>query len=373
MSGRVHDGGASDDRVDVLVVGAGPAGLALARQLRRRGVAFRVVDASGPCASWRAMPPALRLVSPWWTNALRWRDAFRHPPFAMVGADDFAAYLDAFRTRERIAVDMPRRVESVAKAADVDGYVVTTSTGPLQARAVVFCTGYFSTPVGAVPAPASDASVPVLHAAAYPGPAEVRRIAGDRPVVVVGRRVSAGQIMVELADAGVPVVLSTRAPVEFRRDGLWGELRDAIYYFYEELLLRVLRPRLHAPSFPVMDGGRARELVGAGTIAVRPAIARIDRGCVEFVDGSTLEAGLVINATGYRPSLPDLAAIPFATDSDGLPQADEWEIVGAPGLFVLGLDNRRNYRSRTLRGIRSDCVHLAKTIATRLGDRRSGR
>ncbi|KFN51262.1 hypothetical protein P873_03075 [Arenimonas composti TR7-09 = DSM 18010] len=344
----------------MLIVGAGPAGLALARQLRRRRIDHCIVDQDDAGASWRSMPPALRLVSPWWTNALCWRDVFRHPPFALVDAPQFAAYLDEFRTREDIRVVPGCKVTAIA--AHGEGHVVTTSRGQVRSRFVVVCTGYFPHPVGPDPAADDDGSIPVVHAAAYPGPEKVRRLAGGRPVIVVGRRVSAGQIMVELADAGIEVALSTRAPVEFRRDGRLGALKDALYYFYEELLV-VLRPRLRLPSFPVMDGGRSRELFEAGRIPRYPPIRALREGVVEFEDGSTLEAGMVVHATGYRPGLPEL---PIDTDADGLPRCYDWESTRTPGVFFLGLDNRRNYRSRTLRGIRSDCRALARTLQARI-------
>ncbi len=348
---------------DVLIVGAGPAGLALARQLKRLRIEHCLVDQFDTGAAWKSMPPALHLVSPWWTNALRLRDIFRFPPFAKIGADKFHAYLRQLQKREGIPVVPDCRVDGVTRTDD-GGFAVSTTQGELSARCLALCTGYFFFPAGPDPQPTSDGSVRVIHASAHPGPDEVRRIAGRRPVVIVGRRISAGQLMVELADAGVEVVLSTRSPIEFRRDGLLGELKDFVYYFYEEILL-LMRPRLQAPSFPVMDGGRSRVLYKSGRVREYPAIVDISDGLVEFSDGRRLQAGLVINATGYRPRF---AGLPVLPDDDGLPRCNDWESTEAPGLFFLGLDNRRNYRSRTLRGIRYDARALARRIQRRLQD-----
>lgn len=353
--------------VDVLIVGAGPAGLALARQLLRRGVACRVIDRVAPGSSWRDMPPALRLVSPWWTNTLRWRDVLRHPPFSLVGAIDYARYVDDFVKAEGLRVTTGCEARSVTTNPLTGRLDVATDNGGFRARAVAVCTGYFSQPAPPVPAPTSDQSVPVMHAARYPGPEAVRQIASSRPVVIVGRRVSAGQLMVDLVQAGLDVTLSTRAPLEFRRDGWLGRCKDTIYYFYEELLLRI-KPRIQAGSFPVMDGGPARHLYEAGRVTVRGRILRIEQGHVVFEDGSRIEAGLVINATGYSPALPELRAPVAHSAQDGLPQCRDWESVSQPNLFFLGLDNRRNYRSRTLRGIRTDARLLARMIAGRLAD-----
>ena len=353
------------DASPVLIVGAGPAGLGLSRQLARRNVPHVLLEAGRAGASWHAMPPALRLVSPWWTNVLAKRDVFRHFPFAMVGAEHYARYLARFRHRYRLNVTEHCEVLAISREGTSGWFRVETSRGCVAARMVVCATGYFTRPADPTPSYADDGSIPIMHAARYPGPEQTRAIAGDAPVVIVGRRISAGQLMVELHRHGVPVVLSTRAPLEFRRDGVFGAFKDFLYYFYEELLIR-LKPRLQAPSFPVMDGGHSRHIVEAGHIPLRGAIRNIRGGEIEFDDGTMLRAGLVINATGYRPALPPLREIAVFRDEAGLPACHDWESADTPELFFLGLDNRVNYRSRTIRGIRRDASLLASLIERRL-------
>jgi cation diffusion facilitator CzcD-associated flavoprotein CzcO len=235
----------------------------------------------------------------------------------------------------------------------------------MELPAVVLATGYFSRPAEPLPAYPHDQSVPIAHAAHFPGAARAKALAGGKPVIVVGRRISAGQLMVELHDHGVDVVLSTRAPVQFRRDGVGGALKDFLYYFYEELLIR-LKPSLQLPSFPIMDGGRSRQLVEAGAIAVVGQIRSVDQGEVEFDDGHRRHAGLIIHATGYGPALPAFTGLTLQQDPDGLPSCEGWESKDVPGLYFLGLDNRVNYRSRTLRGIRRDAAALARILRQRL-------
>src|SRR5438552_2463972 len=56
----------------VLILGAGPAGLSVAFELKRRGVPFLILEkGDGPGESWKNMPRNLKLVSPWKTNCLR--------------------------------------------------------------------------------------------------------------------------------------------------------------------------------------------------------------------------------------------------------------------------------------------------------------
>lgn len=348
----------------VVIIGAGPAGLALSHRLRRLGQDHVIVDQRHAGSSWTSMHESLRLVSPWWTNVLDIVGLFQHWPFATVSAPDYAAYLNGYRVRHRIPVVEHCAVNKIIQRAD-GSYEVLTSAGSIFARSIVCATGYFCSPCEPSPAYLSDGSVPILHTATYAGPAALRAIVGDRSVVIVGKRISAGQLMVDLHDSGFKVCLSCHGAVEFRRDGLYGTVRDFAYYFYEELLLR-LHPQLHSDSFPAMDGGRSRYLVESGRVQIYQPIRKILNGRIEFRDGMTIDGGLVVNATGYRPTLPQFASLIRTRSEDGLPVCDGWESVDAPRLYFLGMDNRPNYRSRTLRGIRSDVVGLAAIISKSL-------
>ncbi|WP_290885184.1 FAD-dependent oxidoreductase [Arenimonas sp.] len=349
----------------VIVVGAGPGGLAASRQLRHHGIEHLVLDQGDLGESWRNMPATLHLVSPWWTNVLSFRDVLRHWPFSMVSAADYATYLAAFARRHGIEVLGGCRVDAIDRpGGDGAPFVLATSKGQLHCRAVIIATGYFSNPVGPVPAPQHDGSIPVVHAASYPGTEAIARLCAGKPALIVGRRISAGQLMVELADSGLSVALSTRQPVEFRRDGLLGNAKDFIYYFYEELLMK-FKPELRAPSFPVMDGGRSRQMVESGQVMAHPEITAVREGRVTFRDGSSLEPGVILLATGYRPALPALQSLPIRRLEDDLPACIRWQADGVPGLYFLGLDNRMNYRSRTIRGIRSDAAGIAAQLRRR--------
>lgn len=350
----------------VLIVGAGPAGLSLAAQLQRRGIAHCLVDRAGTAASWQHMPEALHLVSPWWTNALAARDLLRHAPFGAVSALDYARYLQTYARRHRLVVHAGVEVRTL-RADPEGGYVAVTSQGEIRARNVVAASGYFGAPRPPRPAYPDDGSIPTWHAARIPPMRELRALADARagaPVLVLGRRISAGQIALALYDAGCKVVLCSRQPLQFRLDGLKGSSKDFAYYFYEELLLR-WKPHLQSDSFPVMDGGRIRQLVEAGRIGNAGPITAVAAG-VATVDGQALRPAAVIQATGYAPALDWLRPL-LDADSSELPACSDWQIDGRPGLFLLGMDNRMNYRSRTLRGIRSDSVRLAAVLQRRLG------
>lgn len=349
----------------ILIVGAGPAGLILSKLFRERGVSHFIVDRHVAAGSWTLMPPSLRLVSPWWTNILDMQALVRYPPFATVTAREYATYLRDFADRNGIEVVSRCNVSSISRDGSSEEFIAQSSLGDFAAKYVICATGYFSAPAAPAPSYDSDGSIPVVHASRYRSAAEIRKLAGNHPALIVGKRISAGQIMIELYDGGVPVCLSCRMPIEFRPGGNYGAARDGLYYFYEEALLR-FRPTLNAISFPAMDGGRSQKLIERGDIRTFPPIVKILKGVVEFADGSCMRAGAVIHATGYRPALPSLGPLVKTLAEDGLPSCRGWESVDTPGLYFLGLDNRVNYRSRTLRGIRRDAVGLLAQIQHRM-------
>jgi hypothetical protein len=353
------------ERTRVAVIGAGPAGLAVSSRLRNLGIAHTLLEKGRLGESWRRMPSGLHLVSPWWTNALELRDVLRHPPFSMVSAQDYADYLSHFASRYSLKVAEGCIAQSIQRQPDEGGYLVLAEGREIACDAVVISTGYFSNPSGPSPQLIDDRSIPSMHAGIYPGASKLRMVSQEEPVLIIGRRISAGQLMTDLVDSGVSVALSAKVPVEFRQDGLFGKIKDFFYYFYEEVLL-TMKPDMNAPSFPVMDGGRARELVEAGEVRVFNSIRQIKNGVVEFENGEKFRPGAIIHATGYSAALPDLSQLGLHLGPDGLPLCRDWQAVGADGIYLLGFDNRMNYRSRTLRGIRHDAAKLSKILYSRL-------
>jgi putative flavoprotein involved in K+ transport len=343
-----------------LIIGAGPAGLSLSNKLKKYGQEHVLVEKKCAAASWISMHEGLHLVSPWWTNVLDLAGLFSHWPFAVVNARRYANYLTAYRTRHKIQVHGSCSVHRIRQRTD-KRYDVDTSKGQIVADKVICATGYFCSPRNPAPPYDDDGSIDVIHTGNYAGMSAFHEALGERQILIVGKRISAGQLMVELYEAGYSMSLACRGAVEFRRDGVLGWLKDTAYYFYEEMLLR-RHPDFVAESFPPMDGGKTRTLIESGLVHVHPPVRRIHKRQVEFVDGSVLEAGLVINATGYRPALPELPTSVSFFSEDDAPTCSGWESTDSPGLYFLGLANRPNYGSRTLRGIRRDSRKLAKLL-----------
>jgi putative flavoprotein involved in K+ transport len=358
----------NDHTVPILVLGAGPAGLALGAELRQRGVPFLIVE-QGPAVgnSWRKMPSRLRLLSPWKANWLRPDDASRFSAHHETTRDEFAGYLRDFAAGHRLPLRTNVHVKTVRRDAG-EGFIVESSDGELRARRVINATGCFSAPWTPEIPGANSSPLPRIHTAEF-GDAESlrRRIPRDeRPVLIVGKRLSAGQTMVELAEAGFQVALSCREPVEFGPGPLAWWLFFRLHPWLEARELR--RRGADARGFmPRMLGGKSRQLVERGLVKIFPPIARFHESSVVFSDGRTLEPSAVIFATGFRPALRHLALLELQLNAEtGFPELTGFESSEAPGLFFLGLDGQRSFQSRFIRGIRQDALLLAAELERRL-------
>jgi putative flavoprotein involved in K+ transport len=212
----------ADESVDVVVVGAGQAGIATSEHLRRHGIEHVVLERGRIAERWRSQRWD-SLV----TNGPVWHDRFPNLEFTGLGPDEFA-------TKERVAdyfveyvdlIDAPVRtgveVTSLRRADDGPGFVISTADGGLRAQQVVVATGPFQNPA-IPPIVPSDAAIVQLHSSGYRNPDQLP----DGGVLVVGAGSSGVQIADELLESERDVHLSVgphdRPPRSYRgRDFVW--------------------------------------------------------------------------------------------------------------------------------------------------------
>jgi putative flavoprotein involved in K+ transport len=341
----------------VVIVGAGPAGLATAACLRHEGVAFRLLDRDGEVGgAYRHMHERITLASPTRYTVLPHAGAPTTSEY--VTSLEYRRYLASY-AREHELVPERATVRSVQRAGE--GFVVDRIEGePLHARAIVLATGMFDHPQRPSIAGLEEARVPVMHASAWRGP-----MAGVRTILVVGGATSAIEIAEECAREGVRVIVSARSGLHLARQRLFGrDLHD--YVFALERLPRVLLGRFceDRPTVPGTDLGFSR-FRREGLVEVRGALARFDTRTASFVDGERRDVDAVVLATGYAwraPYLPDEVDRARA----GHPRATDCESHRWASLFVVGAPCARRVNSDLLRGIGADAPFVARTIADRL-------
>lgn len=212
----------TNEQIEVLVVGAGQAGVAMSEHLSDNGVPHLVLERDRIAERWRTMRWD-SLVA----NGPAWHDRFPGMEFQDVAGDAFAtkdqvaAYFEAYAEKINAPIRTGVEVTSVTRHEGRPGFRVETSDGVIDARYVVAATGPFQRPVIPPIVPAS-ADVVQIHSSDYRNPAQLP--VGN--VLVVGAGSSGVQIADELQRSGRQVFLSVgphdRPPRSYRgRDFCW--------------------------------------------------------------------------------------------------------------------------------------------------------
>jgi thioredoxin reductase len=368
---------------DIVVIGAGPAGLAASASLRRCGLFHLVLERSDDIASsWRRHYDRLHLHTVKRHSGLPYtpwpRDTPRYP-----SRDDVVRYLERDAGEHRIKPRFGVEVHRVARASD--RFVVETSAGRLNPRFVIVASGYNGVPNRPeFPGLAGFAGT-VSHSQAYRNP---QPYVGRR-VLVVGCGNSGAEIALDLADHGVDVAMVVRGPVHVVPRDIWGRPSQETTVMLSRLPARardlivspilrlavgdlsrwgIVRPR-RGPTqlieetgrIPMLDVGTIAQ-VKAGRIRVRPGIDEVMSGGVRFEDGRTESFEAIVLATGYRPGLDRIiAGFKSISDERGRPDRFGTE-TGIPGLFFVGF---RNPATGALREIGLEAPRTAAAIRDR--------
>ena len=222
MNAWLEDAPMPVENIEVLVVGAGQAGLAMSGHLTRSGVPHLVLERHRIAERWRSERwDSLVANGPAWHDRY---DGLKFPgydpddfvPKDMI-ADAFVSFAEEIKAPVRCGIE----VKAVRRNNGRAGFGVETSQGQIEARYVVSATGPFQQPIIPAVVPES-AGVVQIHSSAYRNPGQLP----EGAVLVVGAGSSGVQIAGELLQAGRRVYLSVgphdRPPRRYRgRDFCW--------------------------------------------------------------------------------------------------------------------------------------------------------
>ena len=143
------------EHVDVLVVGAGSAGLAISHELTRWGIEHIVLERGRVGQAWRDRWDSFCLVTPNWTVRLPGEPYTGDDPDGYLPRDRIVAHLEGYATRSEAPVRERVEVHTIERGPD-GRFVARTSAGDLGSDRVVLATGAFQRPHR----PASAGSLP---------------------------------------------------------------------------------------------------------------------------------------------------------------------------------------------------------------------
>ncbi len=374
------------NEVPVLIIGAGPAGLAIAGRLRKQGIQFELLEKSERIANvWHEHYDRLHL------HTVKELSHLPHLPFPddyprYVPRQKLVAYYEHYAQKFDIRPHFGEEVTALNKSDT--GWVAHTATGQSwKARYVVVAVGVnraINRPV--FPGEATFQGR-ILHSRLYKN---ATFFLGQR-VLVVGMGNTGAEIALDLCEQGVSVGISVRSPVNIvPRDTFAGptqrtalmlsKLPNGLGDWLGTQLRRLMvgdlsRYGLPTPNVPpakqlrttgktpVIDIGTVAQ-IKAGNIKVFPAIQHFEADGVVFVNGEKQAFDTVLLATGYLAQFED-----FIENANTLLDAYGWPksciAEGAhEGLYFLGYDN---YVAGGILGvIYRDSETIAKDITAKL-------
>lgn len=344
----------------VIIIGAGPAGLAAAETLAKRNVEYRILEKGSYVAdALRRVDPEMRLLSPKGLSLMPDmtvpREAPTYLPFGTLVHE-----LEKYQQQHNLNVTVDCTVTAVNR--DTNGFVVhykkDGEAHEIRGSHVINATGIISQP--RLPDNFHFPSRRWQHSI----DTRAEDLANSRQLLIVGGGASAAE------------VLEIWLRVRRESDRAWLSLRSKlcavphwilgidVHYF-------AWLPE-HFPTGPFgwrvarltepMSGRDVVKAIRRGLIKRMPQVSRYEGSKVEFVDGQQLEPDLIVFATGFSYAQEHLKSV-VDLDPNGRPLVRNCESTRTKGLFLLGYRFGRTFASPYLRGIARDAEYIAERIA----------
>lgn len=330
--------------VDVVVIGAGQAGLSAGYHLQRRGFVpasrataddqtFVILDANtAPGGAWQHRWESLKMGT---VNGIYELPGMPVPPAdpARAARDVLPPYFAAYEEQFALAVQRPVTVASVSRIDENrHGRLLVRSTaGDYAARYVINATGTWTQPhVPFIPgAPAFTGRQ--LHVHDYVSRDE---FAGQR-VAIVGAGVSGVQLLDEIADVADVLWFTRAQPVWLDESSFDTAARVSAIAGVEARVREGLPPGSVISVTGMVWSPWARSAERKGVLNAREMFTAIEPTGVRTPDGGFERVDAIVWATGFRAAISHLAPLKLRTPAGGVRVANGRSI-DEPRLFLIG-------------------------------------
>jgi putative flavoprotein involved in K+ transport len=358
----------TSERVQVVVIGGGQAGLSVGYCLAQRGLSFVILEANQRVGdSWRKRWDSLRLFTPARYDGLIGLP-FPAPPDSFPTKDEMADYLEAYAGRFGLPVRTGVKVDRLWH--DGARYVVNAGDRRFEADHIVVAMATYQAPRVPEFARALDSRIVQLHSSQYKNPGQLQ----PGGVLLVGAGNSGADIALEVARSH-RTWLSGRHPghVPFRIDSRVARVvLPILFRFVFHRILTVDTPMgRRARARMISKGGplirvKPADLVAAG-VEQAPRVTGVQDGRPLLSDGRALDVANVIWCTGFHPGFSWIDLPTFGYGADGEPAHERGIVPGEPGLYFVGLHFLYSFSSTMIHGVSRDAERIANTIQARVG------
>jgi cation diffusion facilitator CzcD-associated flavoprotein CzcO len=308
---------------EVAIVGAGPAGSAVAACLKRAGVDFVMLEREQQVgSSWRRHYERLHL------HTIKQFSSLPFLPFPAnypryVPRRLMVEYLQAYAAHFGLQPRFGEAVRSVRR--DADSWMVEASSTAVRSPFVVVAAGYNAEPVMPSVPGIGRFKGKAIHSADYPNAAPF----AGQSVLVIGMGNTGAEIALDLAEGGARPTISLRdgvhivprdlfgIPIQLvgmlaskmpggANDRLFPPILDLYLGNLKKFGIRrpargIMQQIVESRKIPVLDVGTAAK-IKQGAITIMPGIAEVTEAGVTFSDGTNSKFDAIIFATGYRPN-----------------------------------------------------------------------
>ena len=335
---------------DVVVIGAGQAGLSAAYHLARRGFrpaqrvtggtdqdgqsgrTYAVLDAEdGPGGAWRHRWKSLRMAT---VNGISDLPGIPQPDVdpAEPSSAFLTRYFAGYERELGIAVERPVKALAVEREdADPGGRLrITTSDGGWSARAVINATGTWTRPFWPIYPGQFTFKGRQLHVADYVSAEEFRGL----HVIVVGGGISAVGLLDEISKVTSTSWFTRREPV-WREAAFDRQAGHDAVALVEDRVRRGLPPQSVVAVTGLIWTPALRAAAARGVLERRPMFTGIEPDGVRLADGSLLAADVILWATGFRAELEHLAPLHLRGPGGGIAM-DGTRVAAEPRVHLVG-------------------------------------
>jgi putative flavoprotein involved in K+ transport len=340
---------------DVIIIGAGQAGLSMGYHLLKQTNNFLIIDQSKQIGdSWKNRYDSLVLFTT--------REFSSLPGLQMKGdsqgfptKNEVVEYLDLYARTFELPIQMETNVQSLEKQENT--FLIKTNKEIMHSKQVIIATGPFQLP--SIPSISKNLSNNVyqVHSSAYKNASQL--LPGN--AIVVGGGNSGAQIAVELS-VSREVHLSISKDIRFLPLSFFGK---SIFWWFKKLGIlnataeSFIGKRIRGNGDPIF-GNELKHLHLDQRIILHPRTIHCDQETFQFEDQQKIEVKNVIWATGFKSSY-EWINISRVLDKTGNPVHSRG-ITQIEGLYFLGLPWQHKRGSALLLGVGEDAAYIANQL-----------